>query len=360
MDIRKDIYSIPEAQNYLQALAYRTQEAFPTIFPTVDDVIKYVNNFKNAKIAELFLDIGYYYNSAKYYKCPKCFPPKRIDTCPNCGGTFEMPAFIVLIMVISVMEKLASVDSGGIESWVDFYDWVSRKDINKEYTQGLRNGKFKNSNAFVDSLKARWSLEFGSLTKVTNFLKAIMNPEEKRELIKSIRYFQKIPNLPPKKMPEVKPNASLEDIEKTIHKQIEDEQEIIFKTKEDIENYVKNNEFGTTLEALPICFDSNRFWNCYAIDGFGHGQGFCRFKYDCTLLTNLQKLDKCFKETVRTIYDWRSKFVHDAKLPPVRETAINGTIYKGKYVVVELTTSDFKKVFEKLVKKFFDKFQNTV
>jgi len=359
MDVRNDIYPSPEAQKYSQALAYRTQEAFPTAFPTVDDVVKYVNNFKTAKIAELFLDIGDYYNSAKYYTCPKCFPPKRIEICPHCGGTFEMPAFIVLIMVISVMEKLASVDSSGVESWVDFYDWVNRRDINTEYAQALRKGKFKDFKALMDSLKARWSVEFGSLTKVTSFLKTIMSPEEKRALIKSIRYNQKVPDLPPNKMPNMEPNTSFEDRLKIMYKGIEDDQKITFETHEDVKRYVKQNGSKTTLEALPVCYDNDRFWNCYAIDGFGHGQGYCRFKYDCALLTDEQKLDKCFKETVRTIYDWRSKFVHDVQLPPVRETAIYGAIYKEKYVVVELTTTDFKTVFERLVKKFFDKFQVT-
>ncbi len=339
MAIRNDIYP-PETQRYLQALVCRTQEAFPTVFPTVDDVIRYVNNFKTAKLAELFLDIGDYYNSAIYYTCPKCLPPKRIETCPHCGGTFEMPDFIVLIMVFSVMEKLASVDSSGIESWVDFYDWVSGKDISTEYAQALRKGKFKDFKALMDSLKARWSVEFGGLTKVTNFLKSITSPEEKQAFIKSIRYYQKVPDLPSNK------------------KGIEDDQKITFETQDDVKRYAKQNDSKTTLEALPACYDNDRFWKCYAIDGSGYGQGYCSVKYDCALLTDEHKLDKCFKETVKTIYDWRSKFVHDVQLPPIREIAIYGTNYKDKYIV-ELATIDFKTVFERLIKKFFDKFQLT-
>jgi len=358
MDIRNDIYQ-PEAQKYLKGLAYRTQEAFPAAFPTIDEVIKYVNNFKTGKIAELFLNIGDYYNSAKYYTCPKCFPPKRIETCPHCEGTFEMPAFVVLIMVISVMEKLASVDSIGVESWVDFYDWVNLKDINIEYAQALRKGKFKDFKALMDSLKARWSVEFGSLAKVSNFLKTIMSAEEKRALIKSIKYPQKVPELPPNKMPNIEANRNCEDTLKTWYKVVEDNQKIIFKTQEDFKSYFKQNGSKTALEALPVCYDKDRFWNCYAVDSFGHGQGYCRFKHDCALLTNEQKLDKSFKETVKTIYEWRSKFVHDVQLPPVKETTISVAIYKGKYVIVELATTDFKTVFERLVKKFFDKFQIT-
>jgi hypothetical protein len=349
MDIRNDICP-PEAQRYLQALIYRTQEAFPTIFPTIDDVVKYVNKIKDAKIAELFLDIGDYYHSAKYYRCPKCFPTKRVETCLHCEGRFEMPAFIVLIMAISVMEKLASVDSSGIGSWVDFYDWVNRKDINKEYTVALRTGKFKDSKAFIDSLKARWSAEFGSLPKLTSFLKAIMSPEEKIELIKSIRHYQKVPDLPAKKIANIESNTIYEDPQSITR--IETDHKIIFEKQEDVKAYFKEKGSKTTLEALSICFDYNKFWNCYVIDDFGHGQGYCLFKHDCALLTDTQKLDKCFKETLKTIYDWRGKFIHDVQLPPIRDNANCSTIYKGKNKVSELTTANFKTVFERIIQKF--------
>jgi hypothetical protein len=357
MDIRNDIYPNPEAQKYLQALAYRTQEAFPTIFPTVDDVIRYVNNFKNPTIAGLFLDVGDYYNSAKFYACPKCFPPKRIETCPHCNNTFEMPAFIVLIMIISVMEKLASADTCGVESWFDFYNWVSRKDINKSYEQTFKNKKFKDFKQLMDKLKAQYSAEFGSVNKVTNFLSKIMSTEEKRTLIKSIKYMQKVPELPPKKLSNIESSASFEEIQKKIQKSIEADQKVTFASEEDVRSYVKKNCSKTAWEALPVCFEPKEYWKCYAIEFDGRGHGYCRFKYDCALLTDKEKLDKYFKNTVKTIYEWRSKFVHDVQLPPVRETAIYGGRHKGKYVIVELTTTDFKPVFERLVKKFFDKFQ---
>ena len=357
MDIRNDIYSNPEAQKYLQAFAYRTQEAFPNIFSTVDDVIRYVNNFKNPKIAGLFLNIGDYYHSAKFYSCPKCFPPKRIETCPHCNSTFEMPAFIVLIMIISVMEKLASVDSSSVKSWVDFYGWVSRKDINKEYNEALENGQFKDFKDLMDKLKAQYSAEFGSFTKVTSFLSTIMSAEEKRALIMSIKYLQKVPDLPPHKIPDPKPNTSFEDIKKRVEQAIQEDQKITFKNEEDVKRYVKQNGSKTVWEALPVCYNNKEYWKCYAVEYDGHGHGYCRFKYDCALLSDKQKLDESFKVTVKTIYEWRSKFVHDVQLPPVRETAIYGGRHKDKYVIVELTTTDFKPVFERLVKKFFDKFQ---
>lgn len=357
MDIRTDIYPNPEAQRYLQALAYRTQEAFSTIFPTVDDVIRYVNNFQNPKIAGLFLNIGDYYNSAKFYTCPKYFPPKRVETCPHCSSLFEMPAFIVLIMMVSIMEKLASLDLSAVKSWVDFYNWVSRKEITRTYEKLLESEEIKGFKQLMNKLKAQYIAKFGSVNKVINFLSTFMNAQEKQALIKSIKYMQKVPELPPFKMPEPEPNMTFEDMKKKMEELIQKGQKIAFKNEEDVKRYVKQNESKTVWEALPACYDNKQYWKCYAIEYDGSGQGYCRFKYDCALLTDQQKLEKCFRATVKTIYDWRSKFVHDVELPPVRETAIYGTIYKNKYVVIELTTTDFKPVFERVVKRFFDNFQ---
>lgn len=331
MDIRTDIYPIPENKKYLEALAKRTQEAFPMVFPTVDAVIIYVNNFKNPKIAGLFLDVGNYYNATKFYTCPKCTPPKQTQTCPSCNNTPEMPPFTMLIMVMSVMEKLASMESSGVESWVDFFEWVSRRDVDEEYKQVLRKGQFRDFAALMDSLKGRWSKEFASITKITNFFRAFMSSEEKQALIKTIKYLQTVPALSAQ----------------------------TFASAEDIKNYVKENPAKTIEAALPACFELREYWKCYNTAVNGSGQGYCRDKSHCPIVTDEAKLDKCFKDTIKTIYEWRSRFIHDLQLPPVREIALYGVQYKGKYAVAEVAISEFKPVFECLIKKFFDNYQVT-
>jgi len=335
MDIRKDINPLPETQKYVQSLIYRTQEAFPTIFPTVNDVIQYVNNFKSPKIAGLFLDVGNYYNSAKYYTCPKCNPPKQTQTCPQCSDTLEMPPFTMLIRALSIIEKLASIESSGIESWMDFHDWVSRKDVDAEYRQVLRKGLFRDFTALIDSLKGRWSKEFANSTKVINFLKETLSPKEKQSFIKSIKYLQTVPELP-------------------TH-----ESKVIFANEEEIKKYVKRNYEKTSHIALPACFELIQYWKCYSTATNGVGVGYCD-KSDCPIAADKGKLDKCFKDTIKTIYEWRSKFIHDLQLPPVRENALYGVRYKGQYSVAELTTTEFKPVFENLIKKFFDNYQITL
>jgi hypothetical protein len=329
MEIRNDIYPTPEAQEYLQALAKRTQEAFPSVFPTVDAVIQYVNNFKKPKIAELFLEIGNYYNAAKFYTCPKCSPPNKIQTCPKCNNTLEIPAFIIIIMIISVMEKLASLESSGVECWVDFYDWVNRRDIDTEYTQVLRKGKFRDFTALIESLKGRWSKEFANLTKITNFLKEIMSSEEKLVIIKSIKYHQTVPELSAQ----------------------------TFTNEEDIKNYVKKYPAKTTEVALPACFEPREYWKCHNKAPNQIDSGYCRDKSNCLIVTDKEKLDKCFKDTIKTIYEWRSGFIHNVQIPPLRGTALYGVRYRGKIAIAELTIIELKPVFEALIKRFFDNYQ---
>src|SRR5450759_5055651 len=120
MEVRKDIFPQIKDHRLFIGLIYRTHEALNGLFPTEEEVTKYVNSFENPKHAELFLEVGEYYHSTKYYSCPNCFPPKRIENCPNCKNALSMPAHIVLIMLISIMERL----SLGLGEWKDFIDWI--------------------------------------------------------------------------------------------------------------------------------------------------------------------------------------------------------------------------------------------
>jgi len=229
-------------------------------------------------------------------------------------------------MALSVMEKLATVESSGVESWVDFSDWVSRKDVEEEYAQVLRKGKFRDFSALMESLKGRWSKEFGGLTKTTNFLRASLSAEEKLTLIKSIRFLQAAPELPARN----------------------------FAGDEEIKSYVKSNGDKTRQAGLPSCFEPRQYWKCYAKTSV---QGYCADKSSCPLAADKDRLDKFFKESVKTLYDWRNRFIHDLKLPPVREGAFYGVHYRGSLTVAELKVAMFKPVLEGLIKKFFDKYQ---
>ena len=68
-------------------------------------------------------------------------------------------------------------------------------------------------------------------------------------------------------------------------------------------------------------------------------------------------LDKHSNKTVKTICEWHSKFVHEIRLPPIRETASIVDFYENESVMVEPTTKEFRPVFEKMLKRYFDQYQ---
>lgn len=357
MRVREDIF--PEAdktkvQDLLQGLTHVSFQSFGSLFPSKDELICYVNNFKNAKIARQFLEIGEFYHSAKFYYCPNCFPRKRIEICPYCKNSFEMPAYIVLIMIISILERL----SLGIKKFTDFFGWVSKKNIVRQYQALLESGEIKGYEELINSLREHWLQEYGSVTKVAEFFDKFLNKEEKIEFIKSIRYPRKVPELPPSHIEttEGKTREEFERIFEKWEKRLGEEQQISFSTDEDVRNYVKNNNFKMTWEALPICFDQEHYWKCHNRDFYGHGLGYCRYHH-CPLIEDGKMIEECFRKTVSFVYDWRSKFVHGERLPPILEISMVGDVYEKKQVIIELTTTKLKPLFEKMLKRYFDKYQ---
>jgi hypothetical protein len=106
LQIRDDLFQTNvKTDKILEGFVHLTHASLNGIFPTVEEVVKYVNTFDNPEIARLFLETGRYYHSAKNFICPVYFPPTKIEKCPDCKQTLEMPSFLVLIMIISIMEQ---------------------------------------------------------------------------------------------------------------------------------------------------------------------------------------------------------------------------------------------------------------
>jgi len=208
-------------------------------------------------------------------------------------------------------------------------------------------------------LRERWRQEYGSVTKITDFFNKFLTKEEKVEFVKSIKYFRKVPELPPTRMDSIEGKTPEEAnrIFEEWNKTIEEERQLSFKTDEDVKNYVKNRNFKKTWEPLPVCFDMNHYWKCYSRNPYGQGIGYCHYNFYCPLVHDEDMLKECFRKTVATVYDWRSKFVHEARLPPIKEVAMLGGIYKKKSIIVELTTTKLKPVFERMLKRYFDQYQ---
>jgi len=358
MKVREDIY--PEAdkakiQDILQGLTYMVFQSFDSLFSSHDEIISYINNFEDAEYARQFLDVGEFYHYAKFYYCSRCFPSKRIEVCPKCKKAFEMPAFIVFIMIVSIMERL----SLGLKKFTDFYGWVGKKKIIDDCQKMLDSGEIKGYAELAHSLRERWDQEYGSATKVTEFLDNFMNKEEKVEFIKSIRFLKQVPDLPPKRGSSVERKTPEEvmDIFEELKKVHERESQLSFMTDEDVKNYVKSGNLNMTNRALPECFDEKHYWKCYSRHPSGRGMGYCHYDHYCPLIRDEKMIEEHFRKTVKIIYDWRSKFVHEARLPPIEEVAILGTIYKKKYMIDELTTTKLKPLFERMLKRYFDQYQ---
>jgi hypothetical protein len=360
MKVREDIF--PEIEGYektqdiLQGLANLGFRAFNGLFSSKDEVIQYINSFEKPEIARRFLEIGEFYYFAKFYYCPKCFPPKQIEKCPYCKNPFEMPAYLVLITIISIMERL----SRDLSEYVDFFEWTGDKKLIDNYQIKLElSGQSGDFGKLVLNLREDWRKDYGSVTKITDFFRKFLKKEEKIEFIKSIRYLIKVPELPPKHMENIdgKKSEEVSKIFENWKKTIEEEQQLLFETDDDIKNYVIRNNSKVMWEALPICFNKEEYWKCYSRDSSGRGLGYCHYNYYCPLDKNEKLLDDCFNKIVKTVYDWRSEFLHDARIPPIRETAMLGGIYKKKPIIVELTTTELKPVFERMLKRYFDQYQ---
>lgn len=350
LDIQSDFFPDQEVRRQL-LLAHRIRDAFPKTFRTVEDVLKYIKDFKDTQKAELFLEIGDFYNSAKFYKCPVCqpFPSEGKQACSECKKTLEMPAFIFLIMSISIMEKLAFVDSKFPEEWMDSENWIKQKTVKNEASTKLKDGT--EFGELIDALFERYHKEYGGQKQLITFMWDNMTVEERIQLVKSIIYYTKAPYLPHLKFLEFQSKGP---------QIFEEHRKYVFETKKDIKEYVKKNEFKQYLERLPICFDKERFSDCYVTDCSGYAHGYCEHNPACPLMNEEERLKENFNKTVRTIYEWRSEFVHSGQLPPIKETPIYGsypTIISKKMALVKLTTSDLKPIFERLVMSFFDKFK---
>ena len=359
--IREDIF--PEGdqikvQHILQAWAHLTQEAFSKIFSSQNEVIQYVNNFKNPKLAKMFLEVGKYYYSAKHFYCSNCFPPKKIDSCPNCKKSLDMPAFIVLIMIISIMERLAL----GLRKYQDFCEWTNSRKTKLYYRSLCNSGKVNSHEELLNELRQKWLDEYGCTTKITDFFSKFMKREEKEALVKSIIYFVEAPDLPPRATNDIEGKSS-EELTKIFDdwvQNFEQDQKLVFGSDEEIINYVLKEKIKNVPHGVPVCFNPKKYWKCYGRSFTGKGFGYCCQTYECPLSQDEDLLDRCLIQTVKTIYDWRSKFVHQASILPIRESITLSDYYDEKLIMVELTTEGFKPIFEKMVKRYFDQYQKTI
>lgn len=360
MEIRKDIFHNLKGQHredLLREFVALTLESFNKFFQSEDEIIKYVNNFDSREKAELFLEVGQYYHSAKYYSCHNCHNPSKSITCPHCKQVLKVPSYLFLIMYISIMERL----SRDYLLWVDFKDWVIKPENRRKYNTILKSGVL-DYKRLIYMMKQRYEKEFGSETKITEFFKNSTTDEEKLFFIITIRYPRNAPELPDSRaLPGLNALMVARGVNAEKRQQLiaEKRQQLIFRTEEDIRNYVARNNHKVAWYTLPICFKEEEYWRCYIKRYDDQGLGYCRISNSeqCPLSVDHKRLEESFEKTVRTIYDWRSKFVHDMKMPPIHETASIGIFYDKGPISVELSTEKFRPFFEQMIIRYFKKYQ---
>jgi len=347
--IRDDIYPDaigPERNQIIDFWLNLVYQSFQDIFSSKEEMIDYINNLESPDYAELFLETGKLYYRAKYYHCPNCW--RKIETCPQCNRDIEVRSFTVLTMIISIMEKL----SRGVIDYLPFDQWSSKKEITQKYQEEMDSDNISNVKDLIEAMKREYYSLFGSITNVTDFFTKFLTPQEKIEFIKSIRFTKRVPDLPPR-MPDIDKITTKGEVDDFFKH--EKEEQIELKKVTDIRKYIENKKIQDTFRALPLCFDEDAPLRCYDIGFLRGGVGYCHYNYiDCKLLTDEDVLNDCFKEIIKTIYKWRSEYVHGERLPPIRELMALGDIYNGKLIYVELTTSNLKPIFERMVKRYFD------
>ncbi len=349
MLIRKDIYPTfksPQKQEILENQINIVFEVFKELFSSKESLINYINNFKKPDTAELFIEIGLLYRFAKFQYCPDC--GRKLKECPECKKQLELPSFTVLTIILSLIERL----SRKLKKHMEFINWVEKDGIIRKYDKKFESKEIMGIKELIQSMKQEYLEDYGSATKITRFFIESLNDDGKIEFVKSIRYAKKVPNLFPR-FPSYE-NMTIDEIFKSFQ---EEEKQIRFATKIDVKKYVEENRIESIYKALPICFNEETYWECYSIGYDGTGLGFCDNLEPCCLQCNKKMLDEKFEETIKTIYDWRSDWVHGERLPPIIELMPLVDTYKKKPIIVELTTNKLKSVFERMLKEYFDKQQ---
>jgi len=275
-------------------------EAFKSLFSSNDDFIKYINSIKNPKDAELLIKIGGFYLVAKKY---------------------QKESFIKLIMIVSVVEKIANKEM----EFQEFYDWIEDQD--NQIKELLSKAKTIDTNGFkeiIRVLKENYFQEFGSRRNVFAFFKEHLTQEDKIKLIRSIKT---------RRTDTVRGYS--ERMCKAVVGKIATIQEAQRK------GFVVEEHF------VPYCYDWSQ---CY----FDYGQ--CSPDYGCLLKDDNSLLDNTIKKVVDDLYQMRSDFVHNATITPLNERDVVFTLGTSgrKPVLIELTVENLEDMFEKALKHYFD------
>jgi hypothetical protein len=293
-----DVISQGMRQRHIQWQIGRAAQVFSSQFPCKDAVISYIKSFKDPEDVETFLQISSFMATAK-------------DSKPDAIG---------LIMLISVVERLARPKHKEFPCWLDDKE---AEELREKISFPI--GDFRGLTGTVSAAYEAYSDKQGSFRGFHALLDKHMTPDEKILVIKDIRRTRK-----------------KSFIRHYITQPIE---------QEDIEEYAREKNLGLEEGLMPGCYDWRSCWTEYA---------HCLAPDHCRLRSNLQALSDEFKAIARLLYTMRSEFVHAASMGcfiPKTENEMTPSLLcyvDHGFVHMDLDYTTFETIIINVVKRYFD------
>lgn len=279
-------------------------DALSSLFSSKDEFVEYLNSLRNHKDAELLVRASQFYLISKKY---------------------QSESYFKLIMIISVIERLINREN----RFQDFHAWVQKQDTKIQNlllpADKVDLQKFKE---IMDALSEEYFQVFGSGRNVLKFFQDYFVLADKIELAKSMK-------------------ANLTDVVPAYSERMGGIKYIV---KNPVSNIKELEKYGfkVSKSMMPYCYDWRK---CYATHSGCESQLGCLLNED----ENLTKM--ILKKVVGLMYQMRNDFVHSARVTPLNESKsifTSGRVGKEP-VFIELTANDLEAMFEKALKRYFDK-----
>ena len=270
------------------------QAAFPAQFPSFEDAARYVNSLDTKATAELFCEMARFYRVSKQ------------------NVTIEV---LQLTMILTIIER---IQSHGRE-FVALYDYLSRQNV-----APLVTGPIASVNELMrllETIKQNYSAAHGATRGVVDFFQTYASDADKILLAKSMK--------------------------------TQDAEHLVGSSSRVDPRLAGAATFAAAVALgfpshqgnLPRCYN----WkNCYI------EYGDCHPDVGCDLTTDAPKMALTIKKLVQLLYAWRSKFDHDAKIPPISDAPFIAETADG-LIVNDLTIDLFRGIFERTFKAYFDR-----
>lgn len=279
-------------------------DALSSLFSSRDEFVEYLNSLRNHEDAELLVRASQFYLISKKY---------------------QSQSYFKLIMIISVIERLINREN----RFQEFHIWVQKQDSKIQNLllseERIDVQKFKD---IMKALSEEYFQVFGSGRNVLKFFHEYFELADKITLARSMK-------------------ANLTDVVPAYSERIGGMKYIVKTPVSNIKELEKCG-FPVAKSMMPYCYDWRK---CFAT----HTD--CEPSYGCLLNEEEDLTYIILKKVVGLIYQMRNDFVHSARVTPLNESKsifTSGRVGKEP-VFIELTANDLEAMFEKALRRYFDR-----